>query len=232
MDVASAAVWDSFQNGGVLATLSYVLLIASMMMSRVSYLRLLAVASGACGVLYFWVFLGDRVASIWEMLFIAANLFQLAVTAYRDRMSRFDPDQMLFRTIAVPGLAPSEAHRLLRIARIDSIDEGTVLTREGEAASQLVFILDGEVAIRVADKEVARCRHADFIGEISVVNGSAATASAVAASPVRYIGFDATALRAFMEKHERIGHELQLAFRSGLREKLVRANQALAQATA
>lgn len=131
------AAWASegIANGGALATLSYVLLITSMLMGRILYLRLFAIASGVTGVLYFWLFLGDRVASVWEMLFIAAVLFQLALTAYRDRTTRFDDDETFFRNAAVPGLSPSEARLLLKQGDRRSLPAGTAITTQGRPST-------------------------------------------------------------------------------------------------
>jgi CRP-like cAMP-binding protein len=228
MEYVQSALAEAFTGGALLANLSYALLIVAMLMSRVVWLRFLAIASGIAGVTYFWFFLGDRVASVWEMLFIVANFYQLALTAYRDRMSRFGPDEMLFRNACIPGLSPSDARRLLKIARIVEAPAGAYLTHEHRPVPALAFILDGEIEIRVGEQRIGICGHADFIGEIGVMSGGPATASALALTPVRYFSFEAAALRHLMNRDRTIAQELELSFRQGLREKLVRANAALA----
>ena len=228
MEHIEAVLAEAFTGGALLANLSYALLIVAMLMSRVVWLRFLAIGSGIAGVIYFWFFLGDRVASIWEMLFIAANFYQLALTAYRDRMSRFEPDEMLFRNACIPGLSPSDARRLLKIATRVDAPAGAFLTREHQPVTALAFILEGEVEIRVGDQRIGVCGHGDFVGEIGVMSGGPATASAVAAIPVRYFAFEAAALRRLTSRDRTIAQELELSFRHGLREKLVRANAALA----
>ena len=228
MDVLNAIVAESLTGSGFLAHLSYALLIAAMMMGRIVWLRILAIASGVTGFAYLWVFLGDRVASFWEVLFILANVYQLAVTFYRDRMSRFDPDEMMFRAAVIPGLPPSDARRLLKIGRVVDAPAGTTILAENEPVPALVFILSGEVDITSGGQRVGRCAHGDFLGEIGVMSGSPATATAVAATAVRYFAFEAANLRRLISRERSIGMEMDLAFRQGLREKLVRANAALA----
>lgn len=227
MDYVVAVIGELSSGGAILANLSYVLLILAMLMSRVLWLRILAIGSGIAGFAYLWL-LGDRVASAWELLFIAANFYQLALTAYRDRMSRFEPHEMLFRNACIPGLSPSDARRLLKIARVVDAPAGAVLTREHQTVQALVFILDGEVEIRIGVQRIGTCGHADFIGEIGVMSGGPATATAVAITPLRYFAFDAAALRRLLTRDRTIAQELELSFRQGLREKLVRANAALA----
>lgn len=228
MDTIRTVIAESMTGGGVLAHLSYALLILAVLMTRMVWLRVLAIVSGLTGFTYLWVFLGDRVASVWEVLFILANVYQLAATVYGDRMSRFDPDETVFRAAVIPGLPPSDARRLLKIGRVVNAPAGTTILTENEPVPALVFILSGEVDITSGGQRVGRCAHGDFLGEIGVMSGAPATATAAAATAVRYFAFEAAALRRLISRERSIGIEMDLAFRQGLREKLVRANAALA----
>ena len=219
---------SAFSGGAFVGHLSYILLIVSMLMDRLVLLRLLAISSGVVGALYFAVLLGDPVAGFWEVLLVLANLFQLALTASRNRLSRFDSDETVFHHSAVPGLAPSDVRRLLRIAKWRVVPAGTTLTRQNEQVAELVFIIEGDVEIAVDGAFVARCGPGQFVGEIGVTGGIPATATAVATTIVRGFVFEASAFRRLISRDQTIGHELELAIRLGLREKLVRANQAIA----
>jgi CRP-like cAMP-binding protein len=217
-----------FGGGAILAHLSYIFLIVAMLMDRVLYLRILAIAAGVAGFLYLWIFLNDRVASIWEVLFILAALFQLLLTAYRNRQARFSEDERFFRDTVVPGLSPSDVRKVLKAATLKDVETGARLTREDEPVEALAFIVAGDVEVTVCGRPVGRCARGQFIGEISVTGGGPATATAIAVGPVRYFAFESDAFRRLVARHRHIGTELELAFRSGLREKLVRANAALA----
>ncbi len=221
---------QSFRGPAILANLSYILLIVAVLMSKVTLLRVLAVGSGITGFLYLWVFLGDRVASVWEALFILANLYRLAVDFYRERTARFSEDEVVFRNACIPGLSAGAARRLLSAANTVEAPAGTRITFEGETVPTLAFILEGEVEIRMGTGVIGRCRRRDFVGEIGVMGAEAATATAVATTPLRYLAFDGAALRQLVAHDRAIGHELELAFRHSLREKLVRANASLAAA--
>jgi CRP-like cAMP-binding protein len=221
---------QSFTGPAILANLSYILLILAVLMSKVTTLRVLAIASGITGFLYLWVFLGDRVASVWEALFILANLVRLAIDFYRERTSRFTPDELIFRNSCIPGLSASDARRLLSTSTIVEAPSGAILTQENETVPTLAYILSGDVEIRIGETVIGRCKRSDFIGEIGVMGGEKATATAVAVTPIRYLAFDGTALRKLVTRDRGIGHELELAFRHSLREKLMRANTTLAMA--
>ena len=219
-----------FSVGAMLGHVSYVMIIVAMLMDRLLYLRLLAIGSGLTGLLYstFWLF--DPVSIWWETLFILAIAYQLIITAYHNRISRFEPDEAYFRHIAAPRLSPAYARRLLLVGRIGEAPKGTILTKEGEVVSELIFILSGEVEVLSQQTAVARCKKGDFIGEVSVTNKGTATATVVALSPIRYFAFEGDAFRRLIAKQPVIAQEMELAFRTSLREKLVSTNEAVAAA--
>lgn len=230
-EVAAVPVldWNSLLSAGaMIGHLSYVLIIVAMLMDRLVYLRLLAIGSGLAGLVYSTFWLYDPVAIGWEILFILAIVYQMTVTAYHNRMSRFSAEQTFFRQAAVPRLSAADCRRLFRIARIGESPADTVVATEGKPVDRLIFILSGEIDILSGTTSIARCRPGDFIGEISVTNATPATASAVALSPIRYLAFEAEPLRRLIAKERDVAEELQLAFRIGIRDKLVLANKTLA----
>jgi CRP-like cAMP-binding protein len=117
---------------------------------------------------------------------------------------------------------------LLSTSSVIEAPAGAILTKEGEAVPTLAFILSGDVEIRVGENVIGRCKRSDFVGEIGIIGGESATATAVATTPIRYLAFDGAALRKLVARDRSIGHELELAFRHSLREKLMRANASLA----
>ncbi|MEO8669410.1 MAG: cyclic nucleotide-binding domain-containing protein [Bauldia sp.] len=223
---------SAFSGGAFFGHLSYILLIVSMLMSQLWLLRVLAISSGLVGVFYFAAILGDPVAGFWELLLILANLFQLLLTAWRDRVSRFTADEMVLRASVVPGLPPSDVRRLLKACAYRELPPGAILTEEGKAVTALTFLVSGAVDIRVGGATVAHCGPGQFVGEMGVANNEPATATALAATPLRCFAFEAVAFRRLLSRDRVIGQELDMAFRLGLREKLVRANQALALSSA
>ena len=143
---------DKFaQLGALLAHLSYFLLVISMLMSSMLYLRILAIGSGIAGMCYSLFVLGDLVSGFWEFLFILANLGQMALMAWHNRMARFSAEERLFHQSAVPLLAPNELRILLRVSEWRDADAETVLTTQNEPVEDLVFLTRGLVDIQVDD---------------------------------------------------------------------------------
>ena len=85
----------------------------------------------------------------------------------------------------------------------------------------------GEVAITVGNRAVGTLGPGSFVGEISVSTGGPATATAVAATEIRYLAFERLMMTRLIDASGEIGRAIELAFRSGLRDKLIRANAAM-----
>lgn len=219
---------SAFSGGAFVGHAGYVLLILSMLMTRMTWLRILAIGAGLLQALYYAIWLHDPVGTFWETLFTLTNVGQLAILAYRNRMARFTADERAFYETAVPSLEPRDARKLLHAGKWLEAPPGTILAVEGQPVEQLAFIVAGAVDIRVANRNVAEVGPNGFIGEISVSTGGPATATAVARTPVRYLAFDAPFLRKLLDGSDEIGRAVELAFRHGLRDKLMRANTAMA----
>ena len=205
----------------------YLLLITSMLMTRLTWLRVLAIGSGILEGAYY-LSIGDANSLFWEAMLVLTNVGQLAILAYHNRMARFTPDELAFYEIVVPTLEPSQARRLLKSGRWVEAPAGTVLSREGEVVSDLVFVVAGEVDIKVGEQTIGHCGTGSFVGEISASTGGPATATSIARTPVRYLAFERVSLMKMLRSSSEIGQAVELAFRHGLRDKLIRTNQAMA----
>ena len=78
-------------EGALVGHAGYLLLVASMMMTRMTWLRVLAVGSGVLSIFYNWLWVYDPLSVGWEVLFVVTNLAQLALTAYGNSIARFTP---------------------------------------------------------------------------------------------------------------------------------------------
>jgi hypothetical protein len=75
---------------------TYFLLIVSMLMRRMVWLRALAVASGLAKIIYRAFFVLDPVSVLWETIFVIVNVIQLVVIWYYEYQHRFDEEQQHF----------------------------------------------------------------------------------------------------------------------------------------
>src|SRR5215203_2680852 len=68
---------------------TYFLLIVSVLMRRMVWLRVLAVASGITKIIYRAFLVLDPVSVLWETIFVLVNIIQLVIIWYYEYQHRF-----------------------------------------------------------------------------------------------------------------------------------------------
>lgn len=226
MELSPYLIEQFTSPGKLLGHLSYVLLVASMMMRSMKWLRIIAVSAGVVSALYGYFFLRDFVTVFWEVIFVTVNLIQLLLLEIGNRRARFTEDERRFIETAVPNVEKAVARRLLKHASWVEYEVGTVLVVEGTPVEQLHFIIEGAVQIEKEGAIIGVCGHDDFIGEIGFLTGSPATATATVANSARCFTFDREGTQSLLRRDETLRHALESSFNRNLVGKLVKANAA------
>lgn len=215
--------------GGAVGHLSYLLLVLSMLMRRIGTLRVLAIGSAIAGITYDAVWVKDPVGVFWESLLLIVNVLQLGLMHLENRRATFSPEDRSFTDGALDGLSAGQQRKLLDAGVWQTAEAHTVLTREGEAVEQLVYLTAGEAIISVGGVPVAACHAGAFIGEMTVMTKDAATGTAVLSTPARYWAIDARVLRKLGESDPDIRRTLNASFARNVRDKLVEANRSASE---
>lgn len=203
---------------------TYLLLIVSMLMRRMVLLRSLAVASGVAKIIYRAFFVFDPVSVLWEAIFVFVNVIQLFLIWYYEYQHSFAADEKHFAESMPGGVDRSAVKRLLDHAELVQFEPGATLTTEGEPVQKLMYLADGIVKIERGDRIVAICGPGDYVGELSFLSGSPASATATVVKPTRILSFDQKKLAAAIDADAQLRRTLESALNRNLAGKLVRAN--------
>ena len=208
----------------LLTHLPYALLVISMLMNDMGWLRAIAIVAGVIRIINRSFFEIDPIIVFWEVIFVAVNIIQLTILWYYARRHRFSEDEQRFASIMPATIDRGTVRRLLRLAKLRYADEGQQLTHEGRPVTELVFIADGVMQIEQGGRIIAVCGPGDFVGEMSFVTGAPASATAIAAKPMRYLAFDQVRLRASIEADADLRQALDASLNHNLVGKLTKAN--------
>lgn len=206
--------------------LSYVLLVLSMMMRTMVWLRMIAVAAGSASFAYGWFWLHDPVTVVWEAIFVLTNLIQLAIMAYEQRNRTLDDDERVLIDAVLPDADTAQVRRLLALGKAGTAEPETVLFSQGETPDQLMVLTRGTVQVEQAGKVIGACGEGDFLGEISFQSGSPASADVIVTNTVHFFAFEQQVLRRFLSRHSDIASALEASLSRNLMAKLVRTTHA------
>ena len=185
-------------------------------------LRSLSICAGAVGIVYNYKLEGGPLWLVifWLCVFMAINAFRIAHLVYETKRVKFsDEERELFETM-FRNFAPVEFMKLLRLGQWRPAGAGEVLATEGEAVDNLTLIYNGEVVIEKNGAEVARSRDGTLIGEMSFIQGGAATATVCAARDTRLLTWPKTELQKLLKRNPTMDVAMNSVFTSDLTKKL------------
>jgi hypothetical protein len=220
LTLQSALSWQ-----GALGHLSYVLLVASMLMRRMLWLRLLVIASAIIGITYSSLVLTDPVGTFWEVLLITANVGQLGYSWWQNRSTQFDARESLLREMHFTAVAPRFLRTLLRAGRWVNLKQGDVLVVEGKPLSTFAFLASGSALVIVNGHVVGRSNPGTLIGEMTVLSGEPASADIVIDADSTLWVIDAEVLRALAGRRPQLKQALEATFFRTLRGRVIERNR-------
>jgi len=219
---------DLTEPNHMVGHINYFLLIISMLMRRMFWLRVFAIASGSVEVVYRSFFVVDPVSVVWEALFVLVNIVQLIILWIDEHHHRFDADEKHFVDSMPASVERQALKRLLAIAERCSFAPGDRLIGEGEEVSHVLYLCSGIAQIEANGRVIAVCRPGDYLGEMSYLTGAPASATVVAAEPMRVLAFEQKRLHEAVDRDASIHQAMEAGLNRNLVGKLVRANQARA----
>ncbi len=136
---------------------------------------------------------------------------------------------------ALMQLAEDEALAVIGFMLPRRYEAGTTIIRQGEAADNgfMVLVLDGEITVekfqasRTAPVTLSVLGPGSLIGEMSLVDGEARSASCTASTAVRCAVLTRPALEALIAEQPATGAKLMTAVASRLAERLRESGQKL-----
>jgi hypothetical protein len=217
-------------EGRLIGNLSYILLIVSMAMRDMFWLRLLAILSGLMGAAYAYLWMNNPVGTFWELSFTAVNVIQWSWLLYERRLKHLSPEEARLKKAVFPMLSIMDFRRLMKQAERMQFLLGDILLLKDQEVLDVFVILEGEAGVFVDDELVSTCIENDFIGEIGFLNSIPASATVSARTTMDCLVFDAGTIRYYTQRNPELERGLNEAMSANLAAKLLRRNQV--QATA
>jgi hypothetical protein len=215
---------SALSPGAMVGHFAYLLLVISMLMRSITWLRIFVILSAIVALAYGAIWLHDPVTVFWEGMLIVVNVVQIFIIWYTNRRVQFNEDERRLIAERLNTLSPREARRLLDMGLwIDALP-GTDLTEQGQPVHHLVYLLSGEVTIEVDGRTVGRCEPGNFVGEMSLVDGGPASATAKVAREAYCWMIPTDRLRKLQREASPLMAALEVGIAHDLKRKILASN--------
>ncbi len=214
----------AFSSEGMLGHFAYLLLVLSMLMRQMVWLRLFFVASAIVSIAYAFFVLTDPVGVFWESLLILVNTGQLFLIWWTNRNTQFDARETAFRFAHFPDLSARNFKILLSAGRWANLPAQTCLATEGQPVPALVYLAHGVADVRVGGNVIGLCGPGSFVGEMTVSKAEPASATVVLQEPADVWQLQAQNLRDLVARNPDINAALDAAFFRVLRARIIERN--------
>ncbi len=126
----------------------------------------------------------------WDAVFVAINSVQIWILLREKRTIVFGPDEKeLFETV-FRRLSSLEFKRLLDVSHWVNQPADTILAKENEMLSSLMLIYRGVVRVAKQGRTITILKPGDFVGEMSFVSETTASATVVVMELARLLCWD------------------------------------------
>lgn len=206
-----------------LGNLSYALIAISYLVTRMLWLRVLAILGLGAEAIYFYVTGASSlwVAIGWSVVLLAINAVQLT-RLLREMLSvRLSADERLLKAGPFAALSLLSFHRLMKAGRWQTLTPGTVLTRQRRPVTQLHALVGGVAGVDVDGMPVAAIRAGGIVGEMSMLTDGLASATVTVTQQARAFAIVRTDLERLLHEHEDLRAQLHQALGSELVAKLL-----------
>ncbi len=185
-------------------------------------LRALAIVSGFIGIAYnYWLPAGPLwLVIFWLSVFIAINIIRIIGIVLERRKIDFNDEEAELHETVFQNFSPVEFRKLIRIGEWRQANNGEQLTVQGHVVGGLKLLFNGEVLVERDGSEIGRARDGAMIGEISFIQGGAATATVSATKPCRYVSWSGEELRRLLHRNPSMDIAMKHVFSVDLMRKL------------
>jgi GNAT superfamily N-acetyltransferase len=159
------------------------------------------------------------------------EIYDIVMRGFLDKRTGIQIDDFTRSVSIFKGLSDSQLRMLSGICKIVNFEGGEVIFSQDESNDNLYMVLNGEVEIRMGDREipVGKVLAGDVLGEISLVEGMPHSATAVAAHDCRLIMMPGRDFEVLIQRYPRIGMTVMRNIARSLGDKLKITDLAVSQ---
>lgn len=205
-----------------LVHLGYALMLCALLARDVLWLRIF-LAVGQANLSLYSYFRGIDSIAAWNALFVVINSAWIARILHERRAVQLPAELAELHRRYFVALSAGELLRVWGWGERCTLSDA-VLTRHGEPVPALYFLLRGVVVVRQGGHEVTRLGAGDFVAEMGLLTGAAASADAQTAGAAELMRWPAARLQQVRARDPALWSKIQSVLGRDLVAKIQRAS--------
>lgn len=191
------------------------------LISGQSYLYAAVVILGASSILVSLFDNFNLPTAVIQTSFILISILGMLRLYISENHIRFTTEEKQFIESKFPTLSKYLARKILNRGQWIKTDSNKLIVSEGEDLEALIYILEGEAEISINGKFVRNIGSDSFIGELTILEESPATATVKLLKSSRYFKIDKYEFRKLVLRYPEIRMELTHSFANEIKAKLL-----------
>jgi hypothetical protein len=207
--------------------LAFGLIAFSFLVKDIFWLRIVSIAASLFSVLYNYIIPAEPMwlAINWNFVFIAVNLYHIAVILYEKREVKMDDkNQELYDTL-FKEMTPVEYLKISRAAKWELVKAGQRIITQGMPVPDLYLIYNGTVDVLVDNEQIAELKDGEFVGEMSFLTEKVATATCKVRYDAQCLVWKQKEFKELLKRNPSLYFTIQSVLSSQVSDKLVKSTK-------
>ena len=210
--------------GTILLNLGFILNFIALAFREILWIRVLLTFGYLLRFITQYIFEGNLNASIWMIIFVIINLFQI-IQIVNERRKRFiEPKIFDIYESVFSSLTSYEFLTFWKIGKIKSVNKDTKIISEGDKLNSILLLLNGKVKVQSGKIHITYLPRGSFMGEMSFISKQGASADVISNEEVSYIEWTENELLKIKKNHRIFWTKIQNILLNDLITKVKRAN--------
>jgi len=212
--------------GDLTGHLAFGLIALSFLVKDIFWLRLMSITASCFSIFYNYFIppIPMTIAIFWNGVFIAVNLYHIAVLVYEKRPVKMSSkDKELYDTM-FKSMSPVEFLKITKIAKWKKFKKGDEIIIQDKPVKDLHLIYNGTVDVVVGIEPVAELRDGQFVGEMSFLTEKPATATCIVKHDTECMVWNQEGFKDLLKRNPSLYFSIQSLLSAQVSDALVSKN--------
>ena len=207
--------------------LAFGLIAFSFLVKDIFWLRIVSIIASLFSVFYNYIIPLEPMwlAINWNFIFIAVNIYHIAIILYEKREVKMDDkNQELYDTL-FSEMTPVEYLKISRAAKWEMVKAGQRIITQGMPVPDLYLIYNGTVDVLVDNEQIAELKDGEFVGEMSFLTEKVATATCKVKYDAQCLVWKQREFKELLKRNPSLYFTIQSVLSAQVSDKLVKSHK-------